>query len=143
MDERAILEFYRLQTLFPNEWPAENNSDASDSEDEVKKKMQRRKSRYQALERTPTRRSLTGTEPSGIGGARLLKDEPDPLGTTDSVVRTLRHLGMPVQDNPRIRMSSTNPYYAFPLTPPRQPLPPLLDDLHPLSLSLADPRQRR
>lgn len=114
MDERAILEFYRLQTLFPNEWPAENNSDVSDSEDEVKKKMARRKSRYQALERTPTRRSLTGTEPSGIGGGRVLKDEPDPLGTTDSVVRTLRHLGMPVQDNPRIRtyVQRDAPYHA-------------------------------
>lgn len=107
MDERSILEFYRLQTLYPSEWPAENNSDASDSEDEVKKKMQRRKSRYQALERTPTRRSLTGTESSGKGGGLVLKDEPDPLGTTDSVVRTLRQLGMPVQDNPRIRRSST------------------------------------
>ena len=106
MDERSILEFYRLQTLYPSEWPAENNSDASDSEGEAKKKkIQRRKSRYQALERAPTRRSLTGTEPSGKGGL-VLKDEPDPLGTTDSVVRTLRHLGLPVQDNPRIRRFS-------------------------------------
>lgn len=104
MDERSILEFYRLQTLYPNEWPAENNSDASDSENEAKKKMQRRKSRFQALERAPTRRSVAGTEPSGKGGL-VLKDEPDPLGTTDSVVRTLRDLGLPVQDNPRIRRS--------------------------------------
>ncbi|SPN99579.1 related to SEC5 protein [Cephalotrichum gorgonifer] len=104
MDERSILEFYRLQTLNPTEWPAENNSDASDSEDEEKrKKLQRRKSRYQALERSTTRRSLMGSEPSGKGGGLVMKDEPDPLGTTDSVIRTLRQLGLPVQENPRIR----------------------------------------
>ncbi|CAI4210639.1 unnamed protein product [Parascedosporium putredinis] len=68
MDERSILEFYRLQTLYPTEWPQENNSDASDSEDEAKKKLQRRKSRYQALERTTTRRSMIGADSSGKGG---------------------------------------------------------------------------
>ncbi|PKS08998.1 hypothetical protein jhhlp_003611 [Lomentospora prolificans] len=115
MDERSILEFYRLQTLYPTEWPQENNSDASDSEDEIKKKLQRRKSRYQALERTTTRRSLLGGEStgkSGGGGAVVQKDEPDPLGTTDSVVRTLRQLGLPAQENARLRnrflLSSTS-----------------------------------
>jgi exocyst complex component 2 len=105
MDERAILEFYHIQTLYPETWPAENNSDASDSEDErKKKKLQRRKSRYQALERTTTRRSLLDAGAKGGSGAVPQKDNPDPLGTSDSVVRSLKQLGVPGQEHGRLSM---------------------------------------
>ncbi|KAL0933112.1 exocyst complex component sec5 [Colletotrichum truncatum] len=108
--ERTILEFYQLPTPYPNEWPDEKNqSDASDDEeskDEKKAKLNRRKSRYQALERAVSNRSSTipgsQSEKGGIGNI-VQRDEPDPLGTTDSVVRTLRQLGVPVQDDPRLR----------------------------------------
>lgn len=109
MDEQTVLDFYRLQNPFPTEWPAANNSDASEDEDEVKAKIQRRKSRYQALERAVTNRRsvIPGAENSGKGGVTNIvqSDEPDPLGTSESVVRSLRALGLPVQDNPRISMS--------------------------------------
>jgi len=116
MDERAILEFYHIQTLFPEAWPAENNSDASDSDDEKKKKklkLQRRKSRYQALERTTTRRSLLESGGKGGTGPVVQKDEPDPLGSSDSVVRSLKLLGVPVQDNARIRTFTRTRFYAL------------------------------
>lgn len=106
--QRTVLEFYGLSTAYPHEWPAElNNSDGSEDEQEIKVKLNRRKSRYQALERAVSDRRSTivgsKSEKGGVGNI-VQKDEPDPLGTTDSVVRALRQLGVPVQDDPRLRM---------------------------------------
>lgn len=106
--ERTVLDFYQISTLDLTQWPAEKDrdSEASDDEDAAKKKANRRKSRYQALERAVSNRSsiLPGSENSGSGIANLVqKDEPDPLGTTDSVVRTLKHLGVPLQDDVKLR----------------------------------------
>ncbi|KAK4146737.1 exocyst complex component Sec5-domain-containing protein [Dichotomopilus funicola] len=105
--ERSVLDFYQISTLNPVQWPTEkdNESDASD-EETVKKKANRRKSRYQALERAVGTRAsfVPGSQSSGSGVANLVqKDEPDPLGTTESVVRTLKHLGVPLQDDVRLR----------------------------------------
>lgn len=107
--DRNVLEFYQLSSPFPSEWPADKDkSDDSDSEQEQQKKarLNRRKSRYQALERAVSNRSsiITGSEKSASGVSNLVqRDEPDPLGTTESVVRTLRQFGVPIQDDPRLR----------------------------------------
>ncbi|KAL2267695.1 hypothetical protein VTJ83DRAFT_4972 [Remersonia thermophila] len=107
--ERTVLDFYQISTLNLTQWPAEKDRDSDASEDEaeaLRKKANRRKSRYQALERAVSNRSsiLPGSETSGSGIANLVqRDEPDPLGTTDSVVRTLKHLGVPLQDDVRLR----------------------------------------
>ncbi|KAI1373686.1 exocyst complex component Sec5-domain-containing protein [Hypoxylon crocopeplum] len=116
--DRNVLEFYQLSTPFPTEWPTEkdNKSDDSDSDqDQKKKKINRRKSRYQALERAVSNRAsiVQGSEKSANGVSNLVqRDEPDPLGTSDSVVRTLRQFGVPVQDDVRLRnrflLSSTS-----------------------------------
>ncbi|KAI1383150.1 exocyst complex component Sec5-domain-containing protein [Hypoxylon trugodes] len=115
--DRNVLEFYQLSTPFPTEWPAEKDkSDDSDSELEQKKqKINRRKSRYQALERAVSNRAsiVQGSEKSANGVSNLVqKDEPDPLGTSESVVRSLGRLGVPVQDDVRLRnrflLSSTS-----------------------------------
>ncbi|KKF97639.1 Exocyst complex component SEC5 [Ceratocystis platani] len=82
MDQRKILEFYHLSTPFPTEWPAENNSDESEDE-ELKEKSQRRKSRYQALEKA--RKSMMPKGRSSNNSSAVQMDEPDPLGTSDSV----------------------------------------------------------
>ncbi len=37
------------------------------------------------------------------------KDEPDPLGTSDSVVRSLKNMGLPLQDDLRMRKSRRLP----------------------------------
>lgn len=110
--ERTVLDFYQISTLHPTQWPAEkdNGSDASDDE-AASKKANRRKSRYQALERAVSNRNsiVPGSENSGSGVGNLVqKDEPDPLGTTDSVVRTLKSLGVPLQDDLRLRESGAD-----------------------------------
>ncbi|CAG8952478.1 hypothetical protein HYFRA_00001225 [Hymenoscyphus fraxineus] len=107
---QTVLDHYQLATPYPVEWPAEKDmSDASDEEEEssnAKKKVMRRKSRYSALERpTGDRKSLVpGSQRTRNGTENLVqRDEPDPLGTTESVVRILRQLGLPVQDDIGLR----------------------------------------
>ncbi|KAK3487701.1 exocyst complex component Sec5-domain-containing protein [Neurospora hispaniola] len=105
--ERTILDFYQVSSLNLVEWPAEkdNNSDVSDDET-AKQKANRRKSRFQALERVVSNRSsvVPGSETSASGVGNLVqRDEPDPLGTTDSVVRTLKQMGVPLQDDSKLR----------------------------------------
>lgn len=99
--ERTILEFYQLPTLYPAEWPAEKDADYSFADEEGGPKHRWRRSRYQALESAVNdRRSfLSGAE----GGNLVQKDEPDPLGSSDSVVRSLANMGVPLQDDLRLR----------------------------------------
>lgn len=108
--ERTVLDFYQLPTAFPSEWPAEKDRDDSDVEEEQQdkaSKVKKRKSRYQALERAVSgRRSvIPGSEGDQEGGLGNLvqKDEPDPLGSVDSVVRALRVQGLALQDDARLR----------------------------------------
>lgn len=113
--ERTVMEHYQIPSLNPVIWPAEkNNSDASDdddADDPAKKKaakLNRRKSKYQALERAVSSRGslVPGSEKTANGVGNLVqKDEPDPLGTTDSVVRTLKQYGLPLQSDPKLRKS--------------------------------------
>ncbi|KAI0406817.1 exocyst complex component Sec5-domain-containing protein [Xylaria palmicola] len=117
--DRNVLDFYGISTLTPATWPPEKNDKADDSdsdrEQQQKKKLNRRKSRYDALERAVSNRSsiVAGSEKSASGVSTLVqRDEPDPLGSSDSVVRTLKDLGVPIQDDSRLRnrflLSSTN-----------------------------------
>ncbi|OAA56703.1 exocyst complex component [Niveomyces insectorum RCEF 264] len=123
--ERSLLDFYQIPTAFPDVWPADkdaNDSDASDDDDSAvnkagksgktaesekdrqrKAKLNRRKSRYQALERAATHRA--STLPGGPGAEKgVQRDEPDPLGTTDSVVLALKRNGITnIQDDPKLR----------------------------------------
>lgn len=108
--ERTVLDHYQLSTAYPVEWPAEKDmSDASDEEEKKSHRngmIRRSKSRYSALERAASdRRSiLPGSQRSGDGVENLVqRDEPDPLGSTESVVRILKNLGLPVQEDTRLR----------------------------------------
>lgn len=106
-DEHAILNHYNLTTPYPTTWPVEkDDSDASDDAFPVKPSIRRSKSRYSALERSGSdRRSLVpGSEKTGDGVENLVqKDEADPLGNADSVVRVLRQKGIAVEDDQRLR----------------------------------------
>ncbi|KAL8803084.1 MAG: hypothetical protein Q9182_003397 [Xanthomendoza sp. 2 TL-2023] len=112
-DEHTLLNHYNLTTLYPTAWPAEKDeSDASDEEKPASKPQttrlahQRSNSRYSVLARsTSDRRSLVpGSEKTGDGVENLVqKDEPDPLGAPDSVVRILKHKGIPVEEDQRLR----------------------------------------
>lgn len=106
--DRTVLDFYGLSTPFPTEWPEEkDNSDVSDDEHAGGRPVERRRSRFGALEKAvgDRRASLVpGSEGGKKGMGNLVqKDEADPLGSVDSVVRALQHMGLPVQDDTRLR----------------------------------------
>ncbi len=106
-----VLNHYNITIPFPTEWPTEKDeSDGSDDDlppkGVAKSLIRRSRSRYSALERSGSdRRTLVpGSEKTGDGVENLVqKDEPDPLGGTDSVVRVLKHKGIPVEDDQRLR----------------------------------------
>ncbi len=106
-----VLNHYNISTPFPTEWPVEKDeSDGSDDDlppkGVAKSLLRRSRSRYSALERSGSdRRTLVpGSEKIGDGVENLVqKDEADPLGGADSVVRVLRHKGLPVEDDQRLR----------------------------------------
>ncbi|EER40693.1 exocyst complex component Sec5 [Histoplasma capsulatum H143] len=106
-----VTQYYNIPSLYPEEWPAElNESDDSDGEDPLSSgpstsASQRRKSRYAALQRGGSdRRSIVpGSQRTGDGRDNLVqKDEPDPLGSSDSVVRMLKQRGI-ADDDARVR----------------------------------------
>ena len=108
-DEHTILNHYNLTNPFPSTWPTEKDeSDISDDNKTPnlpKSYIRRSKSRYSALERHGSdRKSLVpGSEKLPHGQENLVqKDEPDPLGGTDSVVRALRKKGLPVEEDGRL-----------------------------------------
>ena len=109
-DEHTILNYYNLTNPFPTSWPTEKDeSDASDEEKAIanisRAGVRRSKSRYSALERSGSdRRNLVpGSQKLRDGQENLVqKDEPDPLGGADSVVRVLRQRGLPVEEDQRL-----------------------------------------
>jgi len=107
---QSVLDHYGLSTPYPLEWPPEkDDSDASEEDDPETKQITKTKgskSRYLALARaTSDRKSpLPGSQKTNNGVENLVqRDEPDPLGSTESVVRILRQLGLPVQDDSGLR----------------------------------------
>ena len=112
-DEHIILNHYNLTSAFPSSWPTEkDDSDGSDGEKDHEMSrhyIRRSRSRYSALERHGSdRRSLVpGSEKLPQGQENLAqKDEPDPLGGSDSVVKSLRRKGLPVEEDSRLSMKS-------------------------------------
>ncbi|KID80739.1 Exocyst complex component 2 [Metarhizium brunneum] len=102
--ERKVLEFYQLPTSYPEMWPPEKDAGEESAEDDHGAKQGRRKSRYEALGSAfGGRKSFVGESGQGGIGNLVQKDEADPLGTSDSVVRSLKQLGLPVQDDARLR----------------------------------------
>jgi exocyst complex component 2 len=96
----SLLKHYRLQDPFPTAW--------SDPVEEAQKQQVnlRRKStvRYSVLQEANVSSALKGLIGDDLNdGATLPRDEPDPLGSTDSVVRVLKQRGLPVEDNVRLR----------------------------------------
>lgn len=103
--ERRILNRYNINTLYPSEWPRDrDDNDASDDEpvtSSTSRSRPRPKSRYSALEHSSSfGSSLPGTEKTKEAIENLVqKDEPDPLGSSASVVQVLRQRGLPVEDD--------------------------------------------
>ncbi|RKF72855.1 putative exocyst complex component sec5 [Golovinomyces cichoracearum] len=108
-NEFSVHEHYQLTSPFPTEWPEEkDNDDHSDDDDNetTTKNRPKSKPRYSALVTTTGNRKsfMKGSLKAESAIENLLqRDEPDSLGTTDSVVGTLKNLGLPVQDDIRLR----------------------------------------
>ncbi|KAF2101828.1 hypothetical protein NA57DRAFT_73268 [Rhizodiscina lignyota] len=108
--EATLLNHYKIDSLYPAEWPAEKDQEDSSDEEEQPKTLnanpvRRSKTRYSVLERNPRQRaSIPGSQKTKDGVENLVqKDEPDPLGGAGSVVQILRARGLPVEDDLKLR----------------------------------------
>lgn len=117
-DEHTILNHYNLTNPLPTAWPAEKD-ESDTSEEEItasalsKTAIRQSRSRYSALQRNGSdHRSLVpGSQKLRDGHENLVqKDEPDPLGVTDSVVRVLRQRGLPVEEDQRLSENCSSLY---------------------------------
>ena len=106
--DRTILNHYNIANPYPTQWPEDNDdSDGLNDENATSKTgVHRSKSRYSALERNRSRRRtlVPGSEKTSNGLENLVqRDEADPLGATNSVVRVLRDQGLLVEDDELLR----------------------------------------
>ena len=114
--DRSILQHYNLSTSSPTTWPIEkDHSDASD--DEVPPSSSRptqpkgqplfsrsKSKRYSVLERNARQKRMQNPGLDVISdGDEYQKDEPDPLGSSDSVIHILRQRGVPVNKDAQLR----------------------------------------
>jgi len=99
--EATLLSHYNLNTLHPTEWPADKDEeDAS-----LETSHERPSSKYISLQRgASVRHSVPGAQVNKNNIESVVqKDEADPLGGSGSIVQVLRHRGLPVEDNFRLR----------------------------------------
>ncbi|KAJ5717224.1 hypothetical protein N7488_002870 [Penicillium malachiteum] len=96
MADLDVARHYNLPSEYPEEWPAAlDEDDASGEESLERTKSRPRKSRYFALERTPSDwRSGYGSRRGKDTRENAQNDEPDPLGMGDSVLRILKQKGL-------------------------------------------------
>jgi len=105
MSDNNIFSHYKINDPNPTTWPAQK--DFSDSEDDeglleptAKTSL---KPRYSVLERNPKRTSVPGAQRTKDGLDNLVqRDEPDPLGRTNSVVNTLKRRNVPIDDDNKL-----------------------------------------
>ncbi|CAG7916609.1 unnamed protein product [Penicillium olsonii] len=114
MADLDVASHYNLPSEFPDEWPAALDEADQPEEESIQRADSRpRKSRYIALERSPSDwRSNFGPRRGKDGRENAQKDEPDPLGTSDSVLRILKQRGIPLEEEnakrSRFLLSSTS-----------------------------------
>lgn len=128
--ERELLNKYHLTSLYPSEWPHQQDDDESDTESDEEAASNGMPTRQQTNASSNSRRSvsntyknidrhaslrssLSGTQKTASGEDSLVqKDEADPLGMSASVAARLRSRGLPVEDNVKLRnrfmLSSTS-----------------------------------
>ncbi|KAJ5771277.1 uncharacterized protein N7511_003328 [Penicillium nucicola] len=103
MADLDVASHYSLPSEFPEEWPAAlDEADQLDEEPLQRADSRPRKSRYFALERSPSDwRNNFGSRRGKEGRDNAQNDEPDPLGTGESVLRILKQRGIPLDDDGR------------------------------------------
>lgn len=114
MTDIDIANHYGLPSAFPEEWPAElDESGGSDAESLRGGESSRsQKSKYFALDRSNSHRKNLGSQRNSGRDNLAQKDEPDPLGLGDSVLKILKKKGLPLDEESRLRnrflLSSTS-----------------------------------
>lgn len=117
VEDIDVASHYGIQNPFPDQWPAElDEGDVSETDDVATgagPKLNRRSTRYSALAGINSRNLRTGSIRAGASGDNVsVKDEPDPLGSSDSVMYILKQKRIPVDEDPRLRnrflLSSTS-----------------------------------
>ncbi|KAF2401738.1 exocyst complex component Sec5 [Trichodelitschia bisporula] len=105
MIESTLLNHYKIDTLFPAEWPAGKDHDDSSEDEQEPARITKRKSRFSVLDRNASyRSSIPGAERTKDGVENLVqKDEPDPLGGPQSVIQILRQRGLPIEEDSKLR----------------------------------------
>lgn len=96
--EAALLKHYRLQDPFPDAW----SDPVEDLQVKQRKQFRASTTRYSILQEQGISASLKGLAGEQYT-AFVPEDEPDPLGGTNSVVRSLRERGLAVDENTRLR----------------------------------------
>ncbi|KAH0602818.1 uncharacterized protein H6S33_008468 [Morchella sextelata] len=94
--EALLLKHYRLDSAFPEAW----SDPIEDLQIAQRKQFRASTTRYSILQEEGI--SASFTRPDTDSGF-VPEDEPDPLGSTSSVVRLLRDRGLPVEENTRLR----------------------------------------
>lgn len=100
MADLEVASHYNLPSAYPEEWPAELDQSDESQDESFRTKSKKRQSRYSALGRIGQRKSII---PGDGRDSLVQKDEPDPLGSADSVVSVLKRQGLPVDDDARLR----------------------------------------
>lgn len=113
MDDLDVASHYNLPSAYPEEWPTELDEDDQQEDEHLHKRRSSR--RYVALERDDSgSKSLNlGSAKSNNGREHLVqKDEPDPLGSRDTVLSILQRRGLSPEEDSRLRsrflLSSTS-----------------------------------
>ncbi|WEW55903.1 Exocyst complex component S5 [Emydomyces testavorans] len=105
--QQDVAGHYNLPNAYPEEWPAElDASDESGDEQDTASQEKWRSSGHHGSRRRST------MPLAGKAGAAVQQDEPDPLGSSQSILELLRQRGLAVDDDPRLRsrflLSSTS-----------------------------------
>ncbi|KAF2213217.1 hypothetical protein CERZMDRAFT_67445 [Cercospora zeae-maydis SCOH1-5] len=106
--ERELLNKYKLTSLYPTEWPHQDEDDDDDDDDDSDDEQTpvrahaRKNSRFEKIDRHASLKSSITTK-TATSDAGVQKDEPDALGVAPSVAAELRKRGLPVEDNLALR----------------------------------------
>jgi exocyst complex component 2 len=109
MSEGEVQNYYKLDSLYPEAWPDHNDPEESSEDESLVPEPQRARitsrSRFSAL--GSKRTSVPGAERTKDGFENLVqRDEPDPLGSNNSVITALKRKGVSIDADSKLSMKS-------------------------------------
>lgn len=115
--ERELLNTYKLTSLYPTEWPHQNDESSEEEDEEIStlsrhKSTQSANTRFRDIARHASLRSSISNNKTAQNHAGVQNDESDALGMAPSVAGELRKRGVPVEEDLALRnkfmLSSTS-----------------------------------